>query len=248
MQGRVVELRPFEASVPILRGTPKGPSQLLGTGFFVGTDSSLHLVTARHVFEKNPLGQEETYVFVLAGKEALTIMQIGRIVPCRDYDLAVCPVTKADLPEAVPLPISKIEPPLNADVLCFEFSGLRIERESDKLKVELAPRSHKGNIVMAFVSTFPEKITTPSYLVSFPALQGASGAAVVTWMDNFPAAVGMLVENVEQQTLPAQTVQIQDGDSYRDETKYFLPYGKAIQGLVISRCLQEMGIPFMSAG
>jgi hypothetical protein len=85
----------------------------------------------------------------------------------------------------------------------------------------------KGYIVKSFESNFPEPFPTKVIEVSFPVLQGASGAPL---MVNEPPffVIGMITHSVEHQLVPAQTVIIRDGKDYKEETKYYLSTGRAI--------------------
>ena len=57
----------------------------------------------------------------------------------------------------------------------------------------------------------------------------------------------MTVANFEQHLLPAQLVEIHDGNTYRESTSYFLPFGKALSRSVIAKCLEGMAVPFSYA-
>ena len=58
---------------------------------------------------------------------------------------------------------------------------------------------------------------------------------------------GMLVANVERELMPAQTVRLEENGRVVEETKYFLPLGKAFshQGLVEG--LRSLNISFESS-
>ena len=132
----------------------------------------------------------------------------------------------------------------------YEYSSTRIEQTpAGGTHVSFEPYAHKGNIVRFFDSTFPEKIPTPSILTSFPALQGASGAPILTatLSKKSFSVVGMTVANLERHLLPAQVVQIHDGDTYQESTTYYLPFGKALARSIVAKCLEGMNIPFSYA-
>jgi len=161
-----------------------------------------------------------------------------------------CVVDHQYLPEAVPLAIGRNDPALNADVFSYEYSSTRIERTpTGGTHVSFEPYSHKGNIVRSYESTFPEKVKTAAILTSFPALRGASGAPILaaTLSKKSFAVVGMTVANVDRHLLPAQLVEIHDGESYKESTTYFLPFGKALARSVVAHCLEGMQIPFSYA-
>jgi len=53
---------------------------------------------------------------------------------------------------------------------------------------------------------------------------------------------GILVANQEQHLLPAQVVRIEEESGSVEETKYFLPLGKALHAKVIVPFLKEVGV------
>jgi Trypsin-like peptidase domain len=175
------QLAPGRAIVPIVRATTETPViEVLGTGFFVGIGSALHVITARHVIADNPLARDEKYAIVFREQEKIKIIATLRVLAASAFDLAACVVERSDFPDAIPLAIGRDDPALNADVFSFEYSATRIERiPAGGTHVAFEPYAHKGNIVRFFESTFPEKVRTPSILTSFPAMQGASGAPIL---------------------------------------------------------------------
>lgn len=245
----VIQLKPERAIVPIVRAAREQPvKEILGTGFFVGLLDEIHVVTAKHVFEDNRLAHGEKYAIVLAGETGISIIAISTVRVSPEYDLAVCTVPRHLLRQAVILPVSETDVPLNEDVFSYEYSSSRIERTASGVQVSMEPYAHKGNVVRMYVSSFPEKLPTPSLLTSFPALQGASGAPVLaagSGRKSF-AVVGMLVANFERHLLPAQVVKIEEGSSYSETTSYFLPYGKALGRAAILQTLDGMRVPYTS--
>lgn len=245
-----VELKPERAIVPIVRATKAMPIiEVLGTGFFVGNDSALHVITAKHVITDNPLSGDEKYAIVFNNGQSIKILATLHIRVAVDYDIAACRVDRTDFPDAVLLAIGRRDPSLNEDLFSYEYSSTRIERTPGHTHVCFEPYAHKGHIVRSFDSTYPEKVKTASYLTSFPALQGASGAPLIaaTLSKKSFAVVGVTVANVEMHLQPAQVVEIHDGNSYRESTSYFLPYGKALARSVVAHCLEGMQVPFTYA-
>ena len=53
---------------------------------------------------------------------------------------------------------------------------------------------------------------------------------------------GILVANQERHLLPAQIVRIEEGPEFSEETRYFLPYGKALHSKVLLPFLVQLGI------
>jgi len=237
------QLVPQKSIVPIVKGhKDQAITSLLGTGFFVGKPSALYLVTAKHVFQSNPLGDSEHYAFVLQDGGGIGVWNLPKLHVSRDYDVAVCPVNSDA--KAAPLQFSREQPALNEDVFSYEYSNTSFERKPlGGTHISFEPLSHKGNVVRYYDSNFPESIVTPSFLTSFPALQGASGAPVMFGTTKKKIRVtGILVANQERHLLPAQIVRIEEGPEFTEETRYFLPYGKAMHSKVFLPFLVQLGV------
>ena len=231
-------LQPNNAIIPILRLGPENEFiELLGTGFFAG--SRPVVVTAKHVFLDNPLGEGENYGFANERSiEEQTLGIISQYLQCPNYDIAVFNATSC--PGAVPLSFAKKNFPTNLDILTYEFSSTYKETEGDGITiVHFTPYTHKGNILRHYISNYPEHIPTPVFDTSFPALQGASGAPVLCATDF--SVVGMLLANHERHLIPAQTVELKGKDGTLEEkTSYFLPTGKALEASVIIEYLDQI--------
>jgi hypothetical protein len=87
---------------------------------------------------------------------------------------------------------------------------------------------------------WPKNDQAPVFDTSFPAVQGASGAPVISIQQGFPI-VGMVLGNVEHHLRPIQTCTIIE-DDYLEETKYYLPVGQAIQSGAIIDFLTSIDI------
>ena len=223
------ELNVRHSIVPIVRLSSSGSVlELAGTGFFVGKRP--YVVTAKHIFEDYPLKDNES--FAMAFEDVNGDIKLGKILDYRTsstFDIAV--FAAGSIPNATPLSISKKSIPENQDVLTYEFSTTRIEVINGTRVVKFQPYTHKGNVLRHYISDFPEKTPTPVMDVSFPALQGASGAPIIRASDF--SVVGMIVANHERHLMPAQIVKIETDKTFIEETKYFLPVGKALEGKVI---------------
>lgn len=234
---------PTKAIVPIVKMAKNDPIQeVLGTGSFVGIGENIYILTAKHIFEGSKVDSGEGYGFVLNDGRGIDIRPIEKIIASNDYDIAICSVQYVE--GMIPLQFSKGQPSLISDVYCYEYSRTRIEKKrlGDKY-VSFEPLTHKGNIMRYFDSEFPEKIKTPSFNTSFPALQGASGAPVLsaTKNKNFYIA-GIIVANQETHLMPAQIVEIVDGNNYLEKTSYFLPMGKAINANLVAKIVEDFDI------
>ncbi|GBE07813.1 hypothetical protein BMS3Abin11_00930 [bacterium BMS3Abin11] len=235
--------QPEKAIVPIVIASEHDPIQeILGTGCFIGTSNNLHILTAKHIFELGERDEFAKYAFLFNSGKRVEIWAISEIVASKDYDIAICKI--APIEGAIPLQFAKQQPALNADVYCYEYSQISIERKRGGGKhIKIEPFAHKGNIMRYIESEYPEKVKTQCFNTSFPALQGASGAPVIahTQNKNFYIA-GIMVANQETHLMPAQVVKIEDGESYIEETSYFLPTGKGINSSLIIQVIEELGV------
>ena len=239
---RFPEEIPENSIVPIVRAVAGQPvKQLLGTGFFVGVQGSLRIVTAKHVLESNPLASGEAYAIAFREERGIRFRSIDDYIGSFKHDIAL--IDGSGFPLAIPLPLAVGIAPLNVDVITYEYSTTRIEHLLDgTTKISIEPLMHKGNVMRHYVSDFPESIPTPSFLTSFPALQGASGAPVM--MSHNSAVIGLLTANYERHLLPAQIVKITHDDHTSEETSYFLPLGKAISISLVAAMLDELKAPY----
>lgn len=212
----------------------------IGTAYVIEKST---VVTAKHVIIDNPITEDSLYALPFKDTD-------GRIYYCvakewensREFDIAVA--RNLNIPGSIPLKISAGHVDGHFDVISYEFSNMSIEMLDDTNRmIHFIPNTHKGNILHYYTSTFPETVPTQCFDTSFPALQGASGAPVLFQQDF--AVVGMLVANIERHLIPAQVVKIVDGVNSYEETKYFLPLGKAISAILIIDFLESIGVELM---
>ena len=236
------EFAPDKAIIPIVKGSrEKQINELLGTGFFVCASGELHVLTAKHVFQDSPLDKGEHYAYVFNTGTRIQVWSIPKYSISKNFDIAIFKPQQFE--SAIPLQFAECQPSLNDDIICYEYSGTRIERtRPDHTHVAFEPMAHKGNIMRSYVSDYPETKPTPSMIVSFPAMQGASGAPIIcAFKREFFYVAGMVVANVERHLMPAQVVRIDDADG-AEETSYFLPTAKAIDASVIRSVITELGL------
>jgi hypothetical protein len=229
-------LNPPKAIVPIVIAGNQSPAEsLLGTGFFVDTAAGPQIITAKHLCGHDKLEEGLRYAVAFREKSAIRIIAVRTILGHPKADVAMVVPGESFL-EAVPLPIAEEDPPLGRDIFSYDYSTTRIERQNGGGPLtSFEPLFHKGHVQRYYTSTFPEAHPTPCFLTSFPALQGASGAPVLAGSNTKDITViGMLVANLEQHLLPAQIVTLDDPTGHREETRYFLPSGKAL-GLSVLR-------------
>jgi len=196
----------------------------------------------KHVFLDNSLADGEKYAVAFREDQGIKIIAISEVKGSPDYDIAW--FSGADLPEAVPLPLHQQIVALTDDVFPFEYSSTRIEATGNgRIEVIFEPYAHKGNItIYTDKSPFAKG---RSFLTSFPALQGASGAPLLAGAEskNF-AVAGLLLGNLGRHLIPAQTITISIGDNEKEEIRCFLPMGMAICASVIGRELERGGVNF----
>jgi hypothetical protein len=237
---------PSKSIVAVVRiGDDNSVKELLGTGFFVKAELPV-LLTAKHAVEGIDFANGEVVGIALLGAPAadgtVDMWRLGTSWFSTNFDIAMFDVADLlkEVPAIEPLPLHGAEVAGNLDVLTWEFSGTTHELREDGIREMLfQPFTRKGNILRYYTSTYPEHHPTRSFDVSFPALQGASGAPVLDGT-TFGVA-GMLVANHERHLLPAQVVKVDLGDKQYEEIKYFLPVGKAIASEVLIATLEKIG-------
>lgn len=211
--------------------------QVLGTGFLV---NSQHIaLTAKHIFDDYDKNNTSLKSILIDRNEHIHILDTNIVYRSSHYDITAIRVK--GIREAPLLQIRDSVLYNNQDYLTVEYSesSITFDEHSAREQVTFRPATRKGNITKAYVSNFPEVTPTKCLEVSFPVLQGASGAPL---MENAPPwyVIGMVTHNVQYQLLPAQTVFIKDGDKYVEETKYYLPTGKAIQASHLLEFMREL--------
>lgn len=232
---------PRSAIIPVvLLGSDGRIMELLGTAFFVG--SKPYAVTAKHVFKDCTLKAGESYGFVFLGSpgEPKIIKNIS-YVSSKQYDIAAFRVE--GVTHFSSFSIVDRSPANTEEVLTYDFSSTQIIRlEHGKNEVTFIPRTLKGNVLCHYESNFPESTPTPVFEVSFPVLQGASGAPIVRHQGF--SVLGLAVANREREIQPAQVVKVEHEGKVDEVTKYFLPSGKCISHKVLRKFLTEQNIDF----
>jgi len=218
-------LKPLRAVFPIITADRRlqYSRQFLGTGFFI--DSEGTFLTAKHVLDGPELGKDEQLAGVIIphGLKAYRILDVRY---CEMFDIAIGRLEGAE--DIDGLQLATGDPPMNRDVICVEFSGTSSEKLVDgHTAMVFHPYFRKGNIIAEYVSRYPEPVPTECFELSFPALQGASGAPIIVEMSGLVA--GMVIANIERHLLPAQVERIDSPSGQTEEIRYFLPVGKALK-------------------
>jgi hypothetical protein len=190
----------------------------------------------------SPLKSGEAYAVVgWATSGHLPGCLIPGILKSTVHDVAAFKWPNPDHFDVVSLAIATEKVPTDQDVLMLEFSESYFDEVATTQRaIFLWPLTHKGNVMLHYTGTIGRTAGTPAFVTSFPALQGASGAPVLRHSDK--AVVGMMVGNKESLLVPAQVVEILDGENYLEETKYFLPHGLGIASDAILEFLVSIGV------
>lgn len=242
MQGEPLTTIAWNTMVaPVMKLDGRGKvAAFLGTGF-VPAASDPVLITARHVIADNPLLEGEKYYVYFQEEDGTEISKAGTADGIRlssRYDVAAIPL--GDVSGVTRLFLDPTETAANEQVACREFSAnhFRKDEATGRRKAVLRPRHHLGNVMCRYTSDFPESYPAPCVELSFPALQGSSGAPVIR--DRGLHVVAILVANIEQHLMPAQVLRV-DGppESATEEVRYFLPLGKGLRAEAIIEFLQD---------
>jgi len=235
---------PNQAVIPIMKARGGVTiSETLGTGFYTRLSGELYVITAKHVFADNPLIDDEHYVYAFMSGGKVNVWNVEGFHYSQNSDVAFFKSTPNE--DAVIIPFSENNPPLNRDVFCYEYSQTRIEaKATGGVHVALEPFAHKGNIMRYHDLDYPSYVNAPCFVVSFPAMRGASGAPVICYTDSKDFYVaGMIVANMGRHLMPAQVERITDQKGNTEEMSFYLPLGMAIQSSVVRKALSDVGEP-----
>lgn len=226
-------MNPQTSIVPIVG---RDIRRILGTGFFVGTRNRPHIVTAKHVFEMNPLDDGGQYGFIFSSKKGLEVGSLENAIWSEDYDVAACPITP--LEDATHLQFGTNDPELGDEVSTYGFSGTGVGAQSfGGMSVMFEALAHKGYVMRVYKSTHPESIDTPSLQVSFPGMHGASGSPVMATNEFGQSHIcGMMVANIEREALREQAPRNEGAQ------KFVYPHGKLLSAKAITPFLEEIGV------
>jgi len=223
-------MRLQEYIVPVVRYDAGVLRAVLGTGFIVEFRDMRLVMTAGHVLDAARDNGWEFGVLYLLTSGELHFASASSYVRSKRHDIAAIPLN--DFAEGLPaggLHFGSPDYPLDADLCTFEYSRSSLFSIPGEEHPALAvlPYFHKGHAMRRYFEP-PSDLNGESRLeLSFPALQGASGAPVLnTGGDN--GVVGMVVANHEQHLMPAQVVRVECGGDATEEVSYFLPMAVAL--------------------
>lgn len=232
---------PRRAIIPIIKLDSKGGiSKFLGTGFFVARGEIPVVVSAKHLFTRNPLQDKEKYGFVCFGEGKKVVAQVCGLKLCQNFDIAVFH-SDLLLPDLKASKLARGMSPQNAEIFTLEYSSSRPNTTEDgEQSISFNTFTHRGNIRRYYICEDLDKIPTPSFDASFPALLGVSGAPVIRAIDH--AVVGMVVRSQESDLPPTQIIKTDDENGHKEERRYFLPTAQALTSDVIIAFLQSIKI------
>ena len=197
---------------------------VLGTGFFINANGVL--LTAKHIFNGYDENKENLLVMFVDRNEKIHNVKPTIIHKSKKYDIAAL---KIEATNNAYFKVGNKSLHNNIDYMTVEFSRISFTRnDSTGLQTTFFnPSCRKGNIVTTYISEWPEPAPTKIIEVSFPVLQGASGAPLFECNDPWNV-IGMITHSIQYELTPAQTTLVHDGDNYSEEIRYFLPVGRAI--------------------
>lgn len=223
------DVRPAEVIGAVFEGVVEGDRiaaiRHLGTGSIIGDGTVV--LTAEHVI-RGCAGQ--LALALILDNEVRTFL-LTILESDQDRDLALLRVHGFKAPDPLRVAFdAKVS--YNSDLVALEYAQTVKENGVFLLNPAMR-RGHKTRVVQA------EKLGAIAGLdaleLSFPALQGASGAPVLFESTPFITEeqkwgiVGVLVANVTYQAIPAQVITlVAEDDSYIEERQYMLPQGLAV--------------------
>jgi hypothetical protein len=231
MNSNVVQ--PSATIVPVF-AQDNGILEFLGTAFFVEANRNI-LLTAHHVIRN----QGNEFLCSYAGPDKTKPwFNVHLLASDADIDVAVLesrsysPQWKVALEEADDLV-------LNRPIVCHEYSGVR-RRNGGQYETQAATRL--GNVTrMINMQEDYGKAGESMLELSFPALQGASGAPVL-FADTMKL-YGIIKANAQYHAIPAQIATVLDEKNDILETiHYHLPQGLAVHLRHIRRFLTELSL------
>ncbi len=223
-----VTWRPEKGIFPIIAERAVGQRDreftFLGTGFFIDTDGTF--LTAKHVFTNHGLEHSHEFrVAMVSDRNRFENYEITQIRTSRRFDIALAKAIAVEGHD--PLQIATTDAPKNLDVITQDYSGTMPRRQEDgHIQLQVAAYFRKGHVICQRKSDYRGLDGALALELSFPALDGASGAPVI--VDRRKDVVGMIVANVEHQLLPAHLEPTHQREDVCEERRYSLPAALAI--------------------
>jgi hypothetical protein len=198
-------------------------------------------MSAKHVLGVVPPDGQLLAIFLHDESQATRIVPLTEIYLDPDYDVAVA---RGKAPHWEHLKIAGTDNVvMNSDVLTVEYSATQqhLPRSDGEHEMKVVASYHKGHVVRRTEEVLGHSRPAQCIDLSFPALQGASGAPII-YNDQTAAVIGLVVANVARHLLPAQILRTNLGGEEYEEVRYLLPYGQAIQAQHLRDALIASGL------
>ena len=198
--------------------------QFLGTGFFLGEPASF--LTCAHVISGN-----EANLAVVHPPTARLAYKAHVIKIDKEIDLAQLRVVRYQPPVSIRL---ASEPSNTLDfVHCYDYSTVSGFRSG---QIRLNPATRIGNVTRLLNREDGDARFDQALELSFPILQGASGAPILGPRGNYLSLLGVAFGNLEYEARPASIHEALDEHNQIYERKqYMLPLGLAINSSHVAR-------------
>jgi S1-C subfamily serine protease len=218
---RLSSIFPADYICPVFRHGDN--PQFLGTGFFLAEPASF--LTCAHVVSEN----EENLAVVHPPTGKAYKAHVIKID--KEIDLAQLRVVRYQPPVSIHL---ASEPSNTLDfVHCYDYSTVRGFRAG---QIRLNPATRIGNVTRLLNREDGDARFDQALELSFPILQGASGAPILGPRGDYLSLLGVAFGNLEYEVRPASSHEVLDERNQIYERKqYMLPLGLAINSSHVAR-------------
>jgi hypothetical protein len=220
MQDLVVPIFDMSEAPAEPNGEPATRIEFRGTGSIIGAGALV--LTADHVI-RNCQGQLVVHFHTSNEWRKITLFESDR-----EHDLAVLSLLGAPATHTLE-PLFGREFPSNLDLTTLEYSTTTTALDSGGTpRFSVNPATRRGHITRYVNLVDLYGAAGESMLeLSFPALEGASGAPVM--IDRQLNVIGVLVANQDHHLIPVQTLTALTNDNKMlEEVRYMLPQGLAV--------------------
>jgi len=223
-------MNPLESIVPIVSLNLKtGLETFLGTGFFL--ESQKQIVTANHVIS---VTDSDIGIFLIPDITRILKVKVRRASEALDLAILEVPEVNADI---TPLKLTlDYEYKFNEHIVSVDYGTT----EATGKVVTFNPATRLGNITRRLdLSEMFDDAGKDMLEISFPALQGSSGAPILSNKNH--EVLGMIVRNVQYNLIPTQieTV-VNENNVVKEETKYLMPLGLAVHAKHIKEFIDSV--------
>jgi hypothetical protein len=206
----------YQAPLPY---EPLKVGAFLGSCFIGELDDRVALVTAGHVV--TGVAGPTSAIFENERKQMISIRADSWMVDM-SVDLALAPIAAHDELGSLRVKAPGTSPAMNRRVLSMEFSD-----SHQRNPPQFRPIHRQGNIVQVTTEDYGDLKGVELLEISYPALVGASGAAVIG--EDTQEALGVIIRNRARQLMPAQVLKtIDETGQAIEEVQFHLPHAQAV--------------------